>query len=81
MKLKNWQKASTEDRKRKKSSFFTKQKPGPVRTYSYQNTKFSNRESTKRWSISRYLGYHFRKESQTTLLHGILATLQFSDFS
>ena len=64
--------------KEKKSSFFTKQKPGPVRThfpYSRRNTKFSNRESTKRWSISRYLGYHFRKESQTTLLHEILATL------
>ena len=29
--------------KEKKSSFFTKQKPGPVRTYSHRNTKFSNR--------------------------------------
>ena len=61
--------------KEKKSSFFTKQKPGLVRTYSHRNTKFSNRESTKRWSISRYLGYHFRKESQSTLLHEIVATL------
>ena len=61
--------------KEKTSSFFTKQKPGPIRTYSHRNAKFSDRESTKRWSISRYLGYHFGKESQTTLLHEILATL------
>ena len=26
-------------------------KPGPVKTYSHRNTKFSNRESTKRCSI------------------------------
>ena len=75
MKLKKWQNASTEDRKRKKNSFFTKQKLGPVRTYSHRTTKLSNRESTKRWSISRYLDYHFGKESQSTLLHEILATL------
>ena len=61
--------------KEKKNSFFTKQKLGVVRTYSHRNGEFSNRESTKRWSISRYLGYHFRKESQTTLLHEILATI------
>ena len=75
MRPKKWQNASTEDRKRKKNSFFTKQKLGAVRTYSHRDREFSNRESTKRWSISRYLGYHFRKESQTTLLHEILATL------
>ena len=44
MKLKKWQNASTEDRKRKKNSFFTKQKLGPVRTYSHRNRVFKSRK-------------------------------------
>ena len=40
MQLKKWQNASTEDRKRKKNSFFTKQKLGAVRTYSHRNREF-----------------------------------------
>ena len=72
---KNGQMHLLKTEKERKKFILYQTKTRTVRTYSHRNTKFSNRDSTKRWSISRYLGYHFRKGSQTTLLHEILATL------
>ena len=52
-------------------------KPGPVETYSHRNTKFSNRESTK-----RCFSYHdqdisviISRKSQITLLHDFMTRL------